>query len=124
MVKRVVIIGGGAAGMMAAVQAARNGADVLLFEKNEKLGKKLYIITIAIFLLMVCFVDKNNLVERYRLYNEIRELEQQKIYYLEQIRKDSLEIESLKSDSSLERIARELYLMKRKNETIFIVNEK
>ena len=73
---------------------------------------------------MVCFVDKNNLIERYRLYNEIRELEQQKIYYLEQIRKDSLEIESLKSDSSLERIARELYLMKRKNETIFIVNEK
>ena len=89
-----------------------------------KVGKKLYIITIAIFLLMVCFVDKNNLVERYRLHNEIRELELQKVYYLDQIKKDSLEIESLKSDSSLERIARELYLMKRKNETIFIVNEK
>ena len=89
-----------------------------------KVGKKLYIITIAIFLLMVCFVDKNNLVERYRLHNEIRELEMQKVYYLDQIKKDSLEVESLKSDSSLERIARELYLMKRKNETIFIVNEK
>ncbi|MBR6495518.1 MAG: septum formation initiator family protein [Rikenellaceae bacterium] len=89
-----------------------------------KVGKKLYIITIAIFLLMVCFVDKNNLVERYRLHNEIRELELQKVYYLDQIKKDSLEVESLKSDSSLERIARELYLMKRKNETIFIVNEK
>ncbi|MBR5000047.1 MAG: septum formation initiator family protein, partial [Rikenellaceae bacterium] len=69
-------------------------------------------------------VDKNNLVERYRLHNEIRELELQKVYYLDQIKKDSLEVESLKSDSSLERIARELYLMKRKNETIFIVNEK
>ena len=89
-----------------------------------KVGKKLYLITIAIFLLMVCFVDKNNLIERYRLHNEIRELEQQKVYYIEQIKKDSVEIESLKSDSSLERIARELYLMKRKNETIFIVNEK
>ncbi len=89
-----------------------------------KVGKKLYIITMAIFLLMVCFVDKNNLVERYRLHNEIRELELQKVYYLDQIKKDSLEVESLKSDSSLERIARELYLMKRKNETIFIVNEK
>lgn len=39
----VIVIGGGAAGMMAAVQAARNGARVILFEKNEKLGKKLRI---------------------------------------------------------------------------------
>ncbi len=39
----VIVIGGGAAGMMAAVIAARSGADVLLFEKNEKLGKKLRI---------------------------------------------------------------------------------
>ena len=39
----VIVIGGGAAGMMAAVTAARNGADVLLFEKNEKLGRKLRI---------------------------------------------------------------------------------
>ena len=39
----VIVIGGGAARMMAAVTAARNGADVLLFEKNEKLGRKLRI---------------------------------------------------------------------------------
>lgn len=41
--KRVIVIGGGAAGMMAAVAAARNGHQVTLFEKNEKLGKKIYI---------------------------------------------------------------------------------
>lgn len=41
--KRVIIIGGGAAGMMAAVAAADAGAEVLLLEKNEKLGKKLFI---------------------------------------------------------------------------------
>lgn len=40
---RVAVIGGGAAGMMAAVSAAMNGHEVSLFEKNEKLGKKLYI---------------------------------------------------------------------------------
>lgn len=40
---RVVIIGGGPAGMMAAVFAARRGLEVHLLEKNEKLGKKLYI---------------------------------------------------------------------------------
>ncbi len=40
---RVCVIGGGAAGMMAAITAARNGHKVVLFEKNEKLGKKLFI---------------------------------------------------------------------------------
>ncbi len=41
--KKVVVIGGGPAGMIAAGNAALNGNDVILFEKNEKLGKKLYI---------------------------------------------------------------------------------
>lgn len=40
---KVLITGGGAAGMMAAVAAAKSGNNVELFEKNEKLGKKLFI---------------------------------------------------------------------------------
>ena len=39
----VAVIGGGAAGMMAAIKASEEGAQVLLFEKNETLGKKLRI---------------------------------------------------------------------------------
>lgn len=41
--KKCLIIGGGAAGMFAAIAAAENGNEVHLFEKNEKLGKKIYI---------------------------------------------------------------------------------
>ena len=41
--KKVCVIGGGAAGLMAAYAAAENGHEVILFEKNEKLGKKIYI---------------------------------------------------------------------------------
>lgn len=41
--KHVIVTGGGAAGMMAALSAARAGAKVTLLEKNEKLGKKIYI---------------------------------------------------------------------------------
>ncbi|MBR1472163.1 MAG: NAD(P)/FAD-dependent oxidoreductase [Lachnospiraceae bacterium] len=41
--KKIAVIGGGAAGMMAALAAAEQGAEVLLLEKNEKLGKKLFI---------------------------------------------------------------------------------
>jgi len=40
---RVAVIGGGPSGMLAAAMAARGGHEVLLFERNEKLGKKLYI---------------------------------------------------------------------------------
>ncbi len=40
---KVAVVGGGAAGMMAAIFAARNGNEVFLYEKNEKLGKKLFI---------------------------------------------------------------------------------
>ena len=40
---RVIIAGGGAAGMMAAYAAAEHGHSVVLLEQNEKLGKKLYI---------------------------------------------------------------------------------
>lgn len=41
--RTILVIGGGAAGMMAAIQAARCGAAVTLCERNEKVGRKLYI---------------------------------------------------------------------------------
>ena len=40
---KVIVIGGGAAGLFAAISAAENGADVLLIEKNARCGKKLRI---------------------------------------------------------------------------------
>ncbi len=40
---KVIVIGGGAAGILAAIYSAYNGNDVSIYEKNEKLGKKLYI---------------------------------------------------------------------------------
>lgn len=40
---KVIVIGGGPAGMFAAYFAAKNGHKVILLEQNEKLGKKLYI---------------------------------------------------------------------------------
>ena len=38
----VIVVGGGAAGMMAAIFAARNGQNVTLLEKNEKLGDAIW----------------------------------------------------------------------------------
>ena len=38
-----IVVGGGAAGLISAYFSAKNGNKVVLIEKNEKLGKKLYI---------------------------------------------------------------------------------
>lgn len=43
MSKKIIVVGGGAAGMLAAYFAAAAGNKVTLLEKNEKLGKKIYI---------------------------------------------------------------------------------
>lgn len=40
--KRIAVIGGGASGCLAAIAAARAGGEVVIFEKNEKLAKKIY----------------------------------------------------------------------------------
>ena len=39
----LLVVGGGAAGLMAAYSAAKEGAEVVLLEHNEKLGKKIYL---------------------------------------------------------------------------------
>lgn len=41
--KCIIVVGAGPAGMMAAITAAQKGARVLLYEQNEKVGKKLFI---------------------------------------------------------------------------------
>ena len=40
---KIAVVGGGAAGLMAAIWAGRGGSETHLYEKNEKTGKKIYI---------------------------------------------------------------------------------
>lgn len=39
--RKVLVIGGGAAGMMATISAKNHGAEVLLLERNDRVGKKI-----------------------------------------------------------------------------------
>ena len=42
-VGRIAVIGGGASGMMAAITAARLGTEVIVYEKNDRVGKKILV---------------------------------------------------------------------------------
>lgn len=41
MKEKIIVVGGGASGMIAAIVASRNGADVTLLERNDRVGKKI-----------------------------------------------------------------------------------
>ena len=81
----------------------------------------LWLITIAVFILVITVFDKNNLIEAWRLKQKINELEAQKDYYQNKITEDSTILENLKDDRFLEQYAREHYLMKREDETIYLL---
>ena len=83
--------------------------------------RRLWPITIAVFILVITVFDKNNLIEAWRLKQKINELEAQKDYYQNKITEDSTILENLKDDRFLEQYAREHYLMKREDETIYLL---
>lgn len=90
------------------------------FAKKILNDQRLWIISIVIFVLLITVFDKNNLIEAWKLKQDINELEKQKTYYQEKITQDSTLLENLKDDEFLERYARENYLMKREGEEIYV----
>ena len=63
----------------------------------------------------------NGIRQAWRLKQKINELEAQKDYYQNKITEDSTILENLKDDRFLEQYAREHYLMKREDETIYLL---
>ena len=87
--------------------------------------KNKYIITLVLFIFWIVFIDDYNLIKQYKLQKNINVLEDQKSYYLNKIKKDSLELYMLKNDKEAqEKFAREKFLMKKKNEDVFIIRKK
>jgi hypothetical protein len=81
-----------------------------------------YFITTVAFVAWMVFFDSNNILNRLKLRHKLNDLRQEKQFYLDEIRKDSILNQKLLSDSSeLERFAREKYLMKKENEDVFLI---
>jgi len=91
---------------------------ILPFIKNK------YIITFLVFLILLLFFDRNNLVDRIKELSYYNQLEKDKKYFKERIDEDSKRLEQLKTNNkNLEKFAREQYFMKKADEDIFVVVE-
>jgi cell division protein FtsB len=73
---------------------------------------------------VIFFLDKNDLFTQLERRKELHELNQSKQYYSAQIAAEQKELEALRTNpATLEKYAREKYLMKKDGEDIFLVSE-
>jgi len=81
-----------------------------------------YVITLTIFFTLLIFFDTNNLISRFKVRAELRQMEIQKEYYQQEISANEQISDRLKHDlGEVEAYGREHYLMKRANEDIFLI---
>jgi len=83
-----------------------------------------YLITIVAFLLIIVFLDENNLIQRAEYRQEIKMLKSEIEKYRTQYEEDTRMLKELmENPEALEKIAREKYFMKKPDEDIFIFEE-
>lgn len=84
-----------------------------------------YFLTITFLLVWLTFFDRYDFVFQYQTIQQLKELNKQKQYYLDEIKKNDNDLLHLQTDPVyLERFAREKYLMKANNEDIFLIIKK
>src|SRR5690606_3343576 len=80
-----------------------------------------YVLVILFVVAWLLFLDNYSYIEHKVLDKQIQELEENKEYYLQEIKKDSTNIKHLNNPDQIEKYAREKYYMKRENEDIYII---
>ena len=80
-----------------------------------------YVLVLIFVAVWITFLDNYSYFEHQVLNKEINELEDNKEYYIQEIKKDSASIKQLKNGEQTEKYAREKYFMKRDDEDIYII---
>lgn len=80
-----------------------------------------YVIVLVFFSVWMLFLDNTSYLEHRILNKQLEELENNKKYYQEEIRKDGENIKLLNNPDQIEKYAREKYYMKRDSEDIYII---
>lgn len=80
-----------------------------------------YLIVLVFFLVWMLFLDNYSYLEHRVLNKQLDELEDNKEYYQDEIKKDVENIKLLKNPDQIEKYAREKYYMKKDSEDIYII---
>lgn len=93
-----------------------------ILQKLIRILTNRYLIASLAFLTWITIFDRNNLFNQWDLLQKMKELEQEKAYYIQEIKKDKQTALELQTNlTNLEKFAREKYLMKKDEEDIFLV---
>lgn len=93
----------------------------LLWERAKKYLLNGYCLTCIVFFFILFFAGDQSIINQIRRRHELRELQEQRDKYRQDIRTAEQSIEILQSKDSLERYAREHYYMHAANEDIYLV---
>lgn len=96
----------------------KNGTDTYPILKI--LGNR-YVIVLVFFSVWMLFLDNTSYMEHRVLNKQLDELEDNKKYYQDEIKKDEENIKLLKNPDQIEKYAREKYYMKRDSEDVYII---
>lgn len=86
-----------------------------------KIVSNKYLLISLLFGVWMLFLDNYSYMDQRKVNKQMHELQDNKKYYQEEIRKDNQSIKLLKNQDQVEKYAREKYYMKRENEDIYIV---
>lgn len=93
-----------------------------MFTKIFRILINKYTITLVAFGVWMIFFDSSSVLNRMRYREKLNGLKQEKHFFLEEIKKDSILSQKLLSDTTeIEKFARENYLMKKEQEDVFLV---
>lgn len=80
-----------------------------------------FVIVLVFFVIWMIFLDNTSYFDHRMLNKELDELEVNKKYYQDEIKRDQEDIKRLKNPDQIEKYAREKYYMKRDSEDIYII---
>ena len=95
-----------------------------LLEHIPSFLRNKYVVAVAVFAVVILFLDRNDLFTQVSRTQQLHDLEESKEYYTKRIENEQKELNKLKTNAgTLEKYAREKYMMKRDNEDLFIIPE-
>ena len=95
-----------------------------MFKRIPVFFKNKFVLTALAFVLWLLFFDRNDIISQYKIRSELEKLEEEKKFFIEEIKKDNEKLKELITNpKTLEKFGREKYLMKKDDEEIFVIVE-